>query len=130
VPEEQRAAGLLAEAHAHRVAAALARDARGREAREREALGDPERELRDARRLVRRALADDEGLEVGEEPLLPCSEERGEDSRAAHARSSVTIVVYRARTSCLTVTPVPGPFGTGMRPLTASSAGSTTSSSK
>ena len=82
------------EAHAHGVAAALARDARGREARAREALGDPERELRDARRLVRRALAHDERLEVGEETLLPRGKERREDARAAHARSSVTTVVY------------------------------------
>ncbi len=121
---------LLAEADAHRVAAPLARDARGRDARARQPLRDPERETGDPRGVVGRALADDEGLEVREEPFPPRREERREDAGAAHARNSVTPVVNRARTSARTVTPVPGPFGTGMSPPLASSAGSTTSSSK
>ena len=106
------------------------RDALGCDAGAREALGDPQRELRDARRLVGRALADDESLEVPEEALLPGGKERREDAGAAHARNSVMEVVNRARTSCRTATPVPAPRGTGMRPSAASRAGSTTSSSK
>ena len=70
---------------------------------------------------------------VGRGEVRPAPlEESGQLGHAvrAHARNSFRATVTFSRTSRLTVTPIPGPDGTGIRPAVASSGGVTMSSSK
>ncbi len=131
VAEKKSAPALGADPREEGVAAARAGHARGRDSGGLESRRDPAREVADEGGLTGRALAHDEGLEVGEHRILAREKQRGQVADArAHARSSWIPVVTRERTSGRIATPMPGPFGTGMSPSAASSAGATMSSSK
>ena len=110
VAEEKRAPALGADPREEGVSAARAGHARGRDSGGPESRGDPAREAADEGGLIGRALAHDEGLEVGEHRIPALEKQRGEVADArAHARSSWIPVVTRERTSGRIATPMPGP---------------------